>query len=99
MHINAKKKENNKLALNSGIKTYQIMKNDDEVCIPNLSSILLAVLGQKKVKQQNIISTQFQNIHESYVKILISLVKFPFCKKFHLKKLNFFHGGRAARTK
>ena len=32
-----------KLALNSGIQTYQILTNDDEVCIPNLSSSLLAV--------------------------------------------------------
>ena len=33
-----------KLALNSGIQTYQILTNDDEVCIPSLSSILLAVI-------------------------------------------------------
>ena len=31
------------MALNSGIQTYQILTNDDEVCIPCLSSILLAV--------------------------------------------------------
>ena len=30
--------------LNLGIQTYQILTNDDEVCIPRLSSILLAVL-------------------------------------------------------
>ena len=41
-HINSKK--NKKLALNSGIQTYQILTNDDEVCIPSLFSILLAVL-------------------------------------------------------
>ena len=28
---------------NSGIKTYQILTNNDEVCIPSLFSILLAV--------------------------------------------------------
>ena len=28
---------------NSGIQTCQILTNDDEVCIPSLSSILLAV--------------------------------------------------------
>ena len=33
--------KNKKLALNSGIQTYQILTNDDEVCIP---SILLAVI-------------------------------------------------------
>ena len=35
--------KNKKLALNSGIQTYQILTNDDEVCIQSLSSILLAV--------------------------------------------------------
>ena len=35
--------KNDKLSLNSGIQTYQILTNDDEVCIPSLSIILLAV--------------------------------------------------------
>ena len=35
--------KNNKLALDLGIQTNQILINDDEVCIPRLSSILLAV--------------------------------------------------------
>ena len=43
-HI-CKCRKNKKLALNSGIQNYQILTNDDEVCIPRLSSILLAVLG------------------------------------------------------
>ena len=30
------------MALNSGIQTYQILTNDDEVCIPSLYSIFLA---------------------------------------------------------
>ena len=29
---------------NSGIQTYQMFTNDDEVCIPSLSSIFLAVI-------------------------------------------------------
>ena len=37
--------KNKKSALKLGIQTYQILKNDDEVCIPSLSSILLAVLN------------------------------------------------------
>ena len=37
-------KTNKKLALNSGIQTYQILTNAGEVCIPSLSSILLAVI-------------------------------------------------------
>ena len=36
--------KNLKMALNSGIQTYQMLTNDDEVCIPSLSSILLSVL-------------------------------------------------------
>ena len=40
-HLDAKK--NKKLALNSVIQTYQILTNDDEVCILSLSRILLAV--------------------------------------------------------
>ena len=35
--------KNKKLTLKLGIKTYQILTNDDEVCIPSLSSISLAV--------------------------------------------------------
>ena len=38
-----KRKNNKELALQSGIQTYQILTNDDEVCVPSLSSILLAV--------------------------------------------------------
>ena len=34
--------KNKKLALNSEIQTNQILTNDDIVCIPRLSSILLA---------------------------------------------------------
>ena len=32
------------MALELGIMTYQILTNNDEVCTPSLSSILLAVL-------------------------------------------------------
>ena len=38
--------KNKKLALDSGIQTNQILTNNDEVCIPYLSSILLAVCTQ-----------------------------------------------------
>ena len=37
--------KNKKLALNSGIQTYQILTNDDEVSIPSLSSIFLSVIS------------------------------------------------------
>ena len=36
--------KNEKLSLSLGIHTYKILTNDDEVCIPCLSSILLAVI-------------------------------------------------------
>ena len=35
--------KNKKLALKLGIQTYQILTKDDEVCIPSLSSIFLAI--------------------------------------------------------
>ena len=41
------------MALNSGIQTYQILTNDDEVCIPSLSSILLAVIPAIKRHYNN----------------------------------------------
>ena len=39
--------KNKKLALKLGIQTYQILTNNDEVCIPSVSSILLAVYIQR----------------------------------------------------
>ena len=39
-----KLQKNKKLALELGLQTYQILTNDDEVCITSLSTILLAVL-------------------------------------------------------
>ena len=53
--------KNKKLPLNSGI---QILTNDDEVCIPSLSSILIAVLQVSRhrslnaSKQESIDSTE-----------------------------------------
>ena len=49
-------KKNQKLVLDSGIRTYQILTNADEVCIPSLSSILLAVLHKNSATL-----TSFQN--------------------------------------
>ena len=39
-----KRQKNKKLALRLGIQTYEILTNDDEVCVPSLSSILLALI-------------------------------------------------------
>ena len=36
------------MALKLGIQTYQILANDDEVCIPSHSSILLAVMTNEE---------------------------------------------------
>ena len=41
--------KNKELALNSGIQTYQILTNDDKVCIPSPSNIFLAVLLSSEV--------------------------------------------------
>ena len=55
--------KNKKLALKLGIQTYQILTNDDEACIPSLSSILLAVprgfISQKLKKLQEAESLPF----------------------------------------
>ena len=39
-----KRQKDKKLVLKLEIQTYQILKNNDEVCIPSLSSIILAVV-------------------------------------------------------
>jgi hypothetical protein len=44
-----------KLSLNSGIQTYQILKNVDEVCIPSLSIILLAVCWCAELLQAKVV--------------------------------------------
>ena len=52
------------MLLNSGIQTYQILTNDDEVCIPSLSSIiLLAVssISKQKIQTEEAMSKQNQN--------------------------------------
>ena len=38
-----RKKEEERCPIELGIKNYKILTNDDEVCIPSLSRILLAV--------------------------------------------------------
>ena len=51
------------MALKLGIETYQILTNDDEVCIPSLSSIILAVttvlLSQLKLCQRVVLQESF----------------------------------------
>ena len=45
--------KNKKLALKIVIQTYQILTNDDEVCIPGLSGILLAVQESLEIVRTN----------------------------------------------
>ena len=42
-------KESKKFALKLGIQTYKILTKDDEVCIPSLFSIFLAVKAKKNI--------------------------------------------------
>ena len=42
--------KNKKLALNSGIQTYQILTSDNRACITSLSSILLAVMASSMAR-------------------------------------------------
>ena len=44
-----------KMALNSGIQTNRILTHDSEVCIPRLSSILLAVPQGAKILARSLI--------------------------------------------
>ena len=46
--------KNKKFAINSGMQTYQILTNDKEVCIPSLSSILLAGTAAESSKRQRL---------------------------------------------
>ena len=51
-----------KLVLNSWIQIYQILTNDDEVCIPSLSRILIAVkVNPKTTTVWKIISLEIKN--------------------------------------
>ena len=45
--------KNKNFALKLGIQIYQILNNNDEVCIPSLISILLAVQASKNNKDKN----------------------------------------------
>ena len=47
--VNENKNKNKELALKLEMQTYQILTNDDEVCILSLSTILLAVAIRKNI--------------------------------------------------
>ena len=59
------------MALKTEIQTYQILTNDDEVCIPSLSSILLAVSKTQ--------SSQNASVHTRVI-YLFGRKKRIFCK-------------------
>jgi hypothetical protein len=52
------------MALKLGIQTYQILTNADEVCIPNLSSNLLAVHTSEIVS--DFLPPNFLNTYSKY---------------------------------
>ena len=57
-----KHQKNKKLALKLGIQTYQILTNNEEVCISSLSSIPLAV-AQGLLNNRN--SCTYTKLHSS----------------------------------
>ena len=62
-------KKEKKLALELGIQTYQIFTNDYEVCIPSLSSILLAEPIQwKKLQIRNLIRPKKHQFLQPFTK-------------------------------
>ena len=72
------------MALNSGIQTNQMLTKDDEVCIPRLSSILLAVKTPKFLAI--ILDQSFGNFVISFLKYVLQFFK---GKLFHkMQKLN-----------
>ena len=74
-----------KLALNSGIQTYQILTNDDEVCIPSLSSILLALMHIfcHQIGNGYCDSTHFLSLPEQSTYLQPSLQRLDSNKKGH----------------
>ena len=68
------------MALNSGIQTYQILINDDEFCIPSLSSIFLAVYSSNRIRKT-------QNEH-----LIVVFSKFDRSVIVKLKPINYFVG-------
>ena len=63
-------KKNKKLASKSRIQTYQILSNDDEVCIPSLSSILLAVRIKMPIGSDNWDVETYRNKFEFFYYVL-----------------------------
>ena len=56
-----------KMALNSGVQTYQILTNDDEIWIPRHSSIFLAVHPPSAVKEfADLLSCLFVTFSNKY---------------------------------
>ena len=62
---------NEELALNSGIQTYQILTNDDEVCIPSLYSILIAVIKSSNFTNPSLPQIEMINIGHKSLPIII----------------------------
>ena len=89
--------KNKKFVLNSGIQTNQILTNDDEVCIPCLSSILLAVrFWVKNWGSQCMADPHFPPTQTNYLKIrtqhheihISYLFTDKVCEKQNLQNLN-----------
>ena len=59
------------MAFNSGIQTNQILTNDDEVCIPRLSSILLAVKKPKKETNEARLRNYDQAEDSAFMQVMI----------------------------
>ena len=82
-------RKNKKLALDSGIQTNQVLTNDDEVCAPRLSCILLKFMFSKKDTKVDEVSLL---IWVPLIYSLLSKRQFNF-QKFaaFVENMNFIH--------
>ena len=73
------------MALKLGIQTYQLWTNDDEVCIPSLSSILIAVQWNRYSNVSSIIMSKSDDLRLFYKMIVFEPWNFfggPFLHNF-----------------
>ena len=85
--------KNKKLALKLRVQTYQILTNDDKVCIPSLSSILLAVhiyylftIFKSKVSLGMILLFTWHEV-ERFSRFFINWLNLPYLPYYYVTRL------------
>ena len=86
------------MALKLGIQTYQILTNDDEVCIPNISSTILLAVKDSLSRFLYFILYRFPRLYTNFISPTYTLITIRealvMCKQDHYgqqqKSLPFF---------